>query len=71
MSLIPIADGKTENHFFWHGMFFLSMSLLSLVTNCYLYHVDFKYHNGRLSRVNPCDQSFEDETKEEKKVCED
>jgi MFS family permease len=38
--------------YFWVDIFFIAINVIGLIQNLYLYHIDIKYHDGILNRVD-------------------
>jgi hypothetical protein len=42
--------------YYWVLIFFISINIFALMMNMYLYHIDIKYHDGILNKVDKGDK---------------
>ena len=58
-----LKENTTKGYgYFWVLVFFISINVIALACNAYLYYIDIKFHDGILNRVDKGD-TLEDLTK--------
>ena len=60
--IAPTVVGLIKTHttrmygYYWVLIFFISINIFALMMNMYLYHIDIKYHDGILNKVDQGDK---------------